>query len=556
MSDQPGRPDLSIEALKKEVSQLMEDAAQKNRLLEDARERTIIYHLQANQRMLEYVEAISGLRKEVPALIDRLEGIQGFDEEKLDELSIMGEQLLGAPLFHPQYETMLSHLAAARQNGQPFEAQLRQEIGARLEGFAILPGETEIEAGKAILATLEKRGEAGKGRDIELATAGLLSLARLAVREGLADGLPLPEAIPFLQNLKDGLMENAGRRQNEQLELASSSLGRQALQEEPPHNLDELKSLQEMLAKLKEALEHSISLGAPSPLIDEVAEQMGSEEEESYRQALVDAFLEDMLDESEGLLFSEDYDTDDDFYLGEKEGDWDDEEWEPVEQPHFPAGSSVEVITSSTPFNGFPTINIKGWQGRVVEALTNGEIVVYLVVLDSLSLQALPEKFIQKACEEEYGNFSRYELEEADLKPASPRDTPEVALATNRRLFHRYFWGNIEEDQQAARLYDIMMRDAETEDIDNWVAYFRKEVDFPFDAQVEGLILRHIEPGTTVEVLGIEGVDEKEGFGLIASIRKGRAILSFPLMELMPVNDKDPKAQPLLDYRLWADLIL
>ena len=73
---------------------------------------------------------------------------------------------------------------------------------------------------------------------------------------------------------------------------------------------------------------------------------------------------------------------------------------------------------------------------------------------------------------------------------------------------------------------------------------------------VEGLVLQHIEPGTEVEVLGMEGIDEENDFGLVASIKKGRAILSYPLMELMPVNDKDSKAQPLLDYRYWADLML
>ncbi len=553
MSDQLA----SIERLQEEVHHLLEEARENNRILAETREKAIASYLQSHQQMLAHVETISNLRQEIFGLIESLEGAPGFGEEALEELGILGDSLLNAPLFHPQYEKMLARLAAAKQNGRPVEATLREEIEEQLRDFDMLPDEDEIEAGKMILDALKKKGEASQGQDIELATRGLQPLAGLALQHGLAGSLPREEGIRLLQNMKEGLKENASRLQSENQLISNSKYGRRAQKNEPQENLEDLKNLQDMLSRLREALEDSRRLGAPSPMLDEVAEQFGPEDEEEYRQALVDAFLDDMLDESEGLMFSEDYDADDDGFFPDEEEGWEDEEdWEEVENPRYPVGSSVEVIRSETPFRGFPKLNIQGWQGRVEHVYTNGELVVYEVSLDSVSLRALPEKFIKKSCEEEYGNFFLFEFEEEGLRPAVARDTEDEAISTNRRLFHRYFWGNVDEDKQAARVFGIMMRQPAADDIDNWLAYFRDEVEFPFDAQVEGLILRQIEPGTAVEVLGIEGADEEEGFGLVASIRKGRAILSYPLMELMPVNDKDPKAQPLLDYRFWADLMI
>ncbi|MCB9299498.1 MAG: hypothetical protein H6566_02550 [Lewinellaceae bacterium] len=555
MSDQFDHTEVAIKALKKEVFQLQEEARREEQHLRETCEKVIEHHLQTNQQMLMHVENIELLRREVLGLTEQLKTVKGFDEEDLDNIQVLGEQLVNAPLFHPQYEKMLAQQAAARQNGHPFDAQLRQQMEERLEDFNILPGEIEIKAGEAILKAFQEQGTPKQGLDIELATEGLLRLASLALQQSLADNLATEKAAGFLNDLKAGLKACTARLQNEHRQVSNSSFGRRALQSEPQENLEDMKGLQDMLAKLKTAFEDTIRLSAPSPLLEEVAEQFGLEDDEEYRQALVDAFLEDMLDESEGLMFSEDFDADSDGLFQDNE-EWEDENWAPAENPRFPIGSSVAVITSAKPFKGFSKLDIQGWQGRVVDAYTNGTVIAYEVVLDSVTLQGLPEKFIRRACEEDYGSFFRYEFEETDLRPAEARDTEAEALASQRRLFHRYFWGEISQDAQAARVFEIMMKEPAAEDIDNWINYFRKEVEFPFNAQVEGLILRKIEPGTVVEVLGIEGLDEEEDFGLIASIRKGRAILSFPLMELMPVNDKDPKAQALLDYRLWADLML
>ena len=42
------------------------------------------------------------------------------------------------------------------------------------------------------------------------------------------------------------------------------------------------------------------------------------------------------------------------------------------------------------------------------------------------------------------------------------------------------FLGNIDEDEQAARIYDVMLKSPASEDIDNWVVYFHNEVEHPF----------------------------------------------------------------------------
>ncbi|MCB0595801.1 MAG: hypothetical protein H6557_25560 [Lewinellaceae bacterium] len=544
MSDKRKDPQASLATLQKEVETLLDKAEETRQQLGATRRQILDAQLQASHEMLEHIEAINQFRQEIREMLVQLEG---FDPDDLEAIRSMGEQLATAPLFHPQFEELLARKANAANNGRSFDEQLREQVLDRLDEFSFFPGEKENTAHNAAVKNLIHADKLAK-------TWELPTLSRLLLSQDPAARLDAEAALSLFSKLKEGLQEYLTRIRREDKSLRNSTFGRHAFSTEPDEGLDDFQGLRELLEKMRDAFADSIQRKGPSPLLESLIEEYGLDEddEEEYEDELLSAFLDDMLDESEGLMFSEDFGPDIEPFFDED----DDEEWMEVENPRFPVGSSVRVTADKGLSPGFSDINIKGWQGRVEDALTNGQEVVYIVALDSPTLQELPERFIEYTCEEEYGSFSRYEFDEEDLEPAAPRDTEEEAFTTQRQLFHRFFWGDIQDDEQAARMYRIMLASPASEDIDNWIAYFHNEVEYPFPAVVEGLALQHIEPGTEIEVLGVEGIDEEEGFGLVASIKKGRAILSYPLMELMPVNEHDPKGQPLLDYRYWADLML
>lgn len=544
MSDKRKDPQASLATLQKEVETLLDKAEETRQQLGATRRQILDAQLQASHEMLEHIEAINQFRQEIREMLVQLEG---FDPDDLEAIRSMGEQLATAPLFHPQFEELLARKANAANNGRSFDEQLREQVLDRLDEFSFFPGEKENTAHNAAVKNLIHADKLAK-------TWELPTLSRLLLSQDPAARLDAEAALSLFSKLKEGLQEYLTRIRREDKSLRNSTFSRHAFSTEPDEGLDDFQGLRELLEKMRDAFADSIQRKGPSPLLESLIEEYGLDEddEEEYEDELLSAFLDDMLDESEGLMFSEDFGPDIEPFFDED----DDEEWMEVENPRFPVGSSVRVTADKGLSPGFSDINIKGWQGRVEDALTNGQEVVYIVALDSPTLQELPERFIEYTCEEEYGSFSRYEFDEEDLEPAVPRDTEEEAFTTQRQLFHRFFWGDIQDDEQAARMYRIMLASPASEDIDNWIAYFHNEVEYPFPAVVEGLALQHIEPGTEIEVLGVEGIDEEEGFGLVASIKKGRAILSYPLMELMPVNEHDPKGQPLLDYRYWADLML
>lgn len=232
--------------------------------------------------------------------------------------------------------------------------------------------------------------------------------------------------------------------------------------------------------------------------------------------------------------------------------------WKEIASPKFKTGSLVAITAPlDLQSQAFPELTTKGWRGRVEEAITDGKSCYYIISLDSITLKQLPPRYLQEMVEAgERDNPFLLEVPEQALKAVAPKDTEAEALEFQKLTYHTYFWGNIKKDAQAKRMFQILTRDPADDDLGNWLHYFQHQVTFPISAEVEGLLLDEIQPGTEVEILGIEGLGADEQMGLIGSIQKGRAILSYPLMELQPLNENDPAQQPLSDYRYWADFSL
>ncbi len=268
--------------------------------------------------------------------------------------------------------------------------------------------------------------------------------------------------------------------------------------------------------------------------------------------------LSSWLEHTENLIapYEEEEEDENVFPLSGSWVDNGEEDWKPLEHPRFEPGTMVKVTEPVIPNASYPDITAEGWHGWVEHALTDGSQNEYVINLDSQTLQSLPAQFIKTSCEAFMTpEATRFQFGEEKLQAVPPREQPEDTRAAQRDICHRYFWGDVEQDNQAARIHRILMRNPAGTDLDNWMDYFAEEVQFPFRARVEGMVLQQIAQGTEVEVVAIEGVDQN-GFGLVASIKKGRAILSFPLMELLPAEEEQEEAKALQDYRYWADFML
>lgn len=217
---------------------------------------------------------------------------------------------------------------------------------------------------------------------------------------------------------------------------------------------------------------------------------------------------------------------------------------------------AVQLEQSPAP-QKFPDLSMKGWTGWVTEALTDGQSEVCCISLDGPTLSRLPKRYLRSMIETFESFPFDFEYSPAALQACPATDSPEGAYTAQRQVYHTYFWGNIQRDPQATRMHAILTRDLTAPDLENWLHFFQQEVDFPFQAKVEGLCFGDIPAGTSVEVLGIEGIKQEHTYlGLIATLRKGKAILSYPLKELLPEQEDDPAQQPLGDYRYWSDFSL
>lgn len=232
--------------------------------------------------------------------------------------------------------------------------------------------------------------------------------------------------------------------------------------------------------------------------------------------------------------------------------------WREIVNPKFKPGSVVSIKVELDPQSfEAPSLSAKGWCGRVEAGITDGDSNFFVISLDSKTVDKLPEKYLKEIVEAADGdNPFLFEIPEEALKAVAPRDTETQALNRQRLVYHSYFWGNTRKDAQAKRMFRVLTRDYNDDDLGNWLYHFQHEVKYPIPAEVEGLLLDEIAPGTEVQILGIEGIDPKGKSGLIGSIQKGRAIRSYPLRELLPLDDNDPIQTPLGDYRYWADFSL
>jgi hypothetical protein len=513
----------SLSLLSRQISDL--------RLKIQALEKEIIDHQIDVVRMeLDAITSINQLRPEVHQLLAQM---QEHLPEKILEFS---NQIADAPLFHPLYEELLEEKEEAESEEEFYENQKELAI-EEIEMYIDGPYPEEAAALRALykahITKTEQVEKAYDDNDIpslfnalneeqkgEMSTNSVVRYGFTAQLERLSDNFSVLMDSPLKKDIDHQLLDDFDA---EFLALAS------------------------ILKETKEALEESLQLKKPSERLEMIIAEL----EKAVEEVDSEDFDMNMFDDD---LFNEMLANFDGSGLEPFGYAPDEVNWQEVENPKHPIGSSVRINASIPGEAALYVKNTDDWQAWVLGAYSDGEVILYDVILDSVTLNNLPKKYI-KAKSEEGESFAVFSFRENEIAETSARDTLDTTRTTFRTLHHRYFWGDINKDAHAKKMYQIMLAKPAESDLSNWLHYFAQgPIELPAMATVEGIYDLELAPNTLVEVVDIY-MDKNEEIedGLIAKVEVNGQQLETPLLDLMPLNEDSSFGEAVLDYRDWAD---
>ena len=247
------------------------------------------------------------------------------------------------------------------------------------------------------------------------------------------------------------------------------------------------------------------------------------------------------LDFMEGL----DIDDDDFFEMGSMFGGLFDDEPQPVENPKFPIGTAVQIKKNiKYPYD--TKIQMKGWQGRVIDVYKIDDEISYSIQLDSIALKSLPNDLIAFTVDEGV-EFQSVELEITDIKKAPPRDTPNEAIATHRTLLHKTQWDYLPQKDNAL-MQEILLKFPEKSDQDNWKLWLTENLQLPFNGKSRGYY--NDPPKMKMEIKSIDQWDDIGGLLVIVD-KNGWNIIDHPLYDISTTG----KQKKILElYNEWMDM--
>lgn len=212
----------------------------------------------------------------------------------------------------------------------------------------------------------------------------------------------------------------------------------------------------------------------------------------------------------------------------------------------FKTGDSV-VVKPGTVDPDFG-IEIGGWQGRVVEAPGDKDMV--LIRWDSITLRNMPDSIVEQ-CEEQGLSWTEMILSGQEVELASPRDTEADVARVVSELSEKHAWSWLgEEGVRIGRILAGVDPDDEMAVLDAWEDYLAKHLSFPFEAEVSEYQERGpLQAGDRVTVQGIFDVDDL--YGIIVRLRHGRKRYTFPLCDLEVTDEYSPNHQIVKDYAVW-----
>lgn len=294
----------------------------------------------------------------------------------------------------------------------------------------------------------------------------------------------------------------------------------------------QIESMLQDMTIMRNALKESFDKQELSASFYKIINGIGGEPEEEDFD-LFGSFLDEDDDDSDFILkkmFSTSYEK-------------------PIKNPKFKVGQTVEVAKNII-HECSPSTNMKGWVGRVLEAISEEGEEVYYIHFDQKTIEGMTDQYI-KDCIEEIEEFSSYGFAKEELvKNTSKRKFSQRDLDTlvNKRYNDNawlHFPANIRKIIIAALTLDSQRSEGE-----NWLHYLDANIPFPFDAKIRGL-LRGYKKGEAWKVLKPEGENFDVGM-IITGVTKKYEIENHPLVNLVMVNGTAKQRLILEAYSTWA----
>jgi hypothetical protein len=504
--------------------------------LQDTEARVLSNYQNALRQRVLAVASVNKLRPQVLELIGRLGAI--MDENVREQT----EALANSPLFHPAFEEIQQSMQEYESEEVFYEHQL-DLLRDEMEDYYDHPYPEELKALQYLLLKAKDKSS----EEVRQAFAQD-NIPRLFA---LSDGAHLTD--------KDYKIVSSGlsaqiERLKDTTQLLEDLTGAHTEEEEDEYTM-ELEGLMEFMSRLKKALEDSVEQQQVSSSLQALIAELDEMEGAPEGQELFDWF--------EGMMEEDDATMDDlfaDFFQPEEN------DWEEIESPEYSRGSVVAIKAKdwldhtyeSSPF----TEHFKSPsdpRAYVVNAYSDGKNVYYEILLDATTLKALSVEYIRFMCHEMEDSFAFMVINAEEITASTPRDSEEDSLLAYKELFNRYFWGDIEKESEAKLIYEVLMKNPEESDLHNWYQFFANTLEMPFQARVDGVLDWELDEGTTVEVLAVGNINESEeadNHGIKVFVKTGSETLYYPLLDLLPADEKGPNGKALMAYRWWSDLLM
>jgi hypothetical protein len=485
--------------------------------------------ISAHQRkhIAEQLEAVNSVSRLRPVIQDLLMQARSFADPRILEF---GEQAADAPLFHPLYEELLLEQQKAGDEAT-FYAQQQVYLLEELQVYQASPFPEEHN-----ILRLLYGAHADRTAEVEAAyDQHDIHKLYMQLHEDKKESIAL-------NTLYLGIRAQVERLQDSLQIMEESPLAISAIHDETGAYEAEFLALAQLMGEVREALEESVAQQKTTDRLKKLVEAVESETDHLFSYPLA---MPSIDEDDPDYGFRQ-------FYGMINQGQ---SVWKSTDEGRFKKGVAVSISSEYPDGKAFGFTDTTAWQGRILQAYTDGKTYIYELMLDSITIQSLPIDFIKAKCINFDDSFAIHTFEEEELSIAEARDTQEEAYHIYRQFFNRFFWGDIEQDPAARRMHRILNTIPEGTDLENWEAYFKEHVAFPFKAILEGVSDFSFTPDTLVEVLSLEQTDE-EGEGLMVKIKDKKQTSSAALIELLPYQEDTETGAVLLAYRHWADHML
>lgn len=564
----------SEESLQKEaeIQQLQTEISKKNsslkRLqtrLQNTQQKIENIQRKVNVQLFSKLDHIQELREEIIKLAEQLKEAKGIKADELHALDVMIDDLIDGEMFGE----MFHYYQEQKEKYGPAYLQDKEEERAKMQQlfaqFQVQPDESEQRDIRKLFLGLSKIFHPDRAKDkkekvtfhnimlqineayqnndvytlLELDNTHNQKSLDLETHSATINSLQLH--IDRLQRELTFIENQIERTSHEIKNLRASELGQMESgfkkAERRGEGFDEvIAGFEEMVtlfSKMRDGLKDSIKRGELSPLIIDMLV------EDAVEEATLQEFMEMMGLEGLEDLFEEF----DDFGGGLHHAT-------EVDDPQYPIGSSVQIAKPvKSPY--LKTVNMQGWEGRVLVAYYEGddeEKIIYEIAFDSKTMEQFPKALIERTIKRGE-DFQTCAVEESLLAATKPRDTQTEAFATYRKYFHKYNWGHLPSGQQK-RLQSILLQFPDESDTENWTEYFEKNLPLPFKAQTRDMLNSEVD--IQVKVTGFQLYDDDYGHIVkIVLLEKGKRT-TYPLAGLKAMSEDNKTAQILDDYLAWG----